>query len=86
LAFVGQAVALTSRADLNVTQVSIPTGTSRQVELSLEGRSYPVIMSIDRSVGEQVEDMSRVVMYFDAQQVSPRYVDLRVKGKVFYRD
>ena len=86
LAFVGQAVALTSRADLDVTQVSIPTGTSRQVELSLEGRSYPVIMSIDRSVGEQVEDMSRVVMYFDAQQVSPRYVDLRVKGKVFYRD
>lgn len=86
LTFVGQAVALTEQYDLQAKEVSIPTGTSRQVEMRLEGRNYPVTMSIDRSVGEQVEDMSRVVLYFDAQPTKPRYIDLRVKGKAFYRE
>lgn len=86
LNFVGQAVARSKDAGVVVTEVSIPAGTSRQVALTLEGYSYEVIMSIDRSVGEQVEDMGRAVRHFSDQGRSPQYVDLRVKGKAFFRE
>lgn len=86
LTFVGKAVALAQQDSMKVTQVAIPTGTSRQVEISLEGHPYPVIMSIDRPAGEQVEDMQRTVQFFDKQGRVPRYIDIRVKGKAFFRE
>ncbi len=86
LNFVGRVVALAQQNSINVQQVRIPTGTSRQVELVVEGRAYPIIMSIDRSVGEQVEDMVRTLDFFGRQGRAPKYIDLRVKGKVFYRE
>lgn len=86
LRFVGQAVAQAEVANIVVTEVSIPAGTSRQVALNIKDRSYQVIMSIDRSVGEQVEDMSRAIQYFESNQRQPQYLDLRVKGKVFFRE
>lgn len=87
LNFVGQAVARAKdEAGVTVAEVSIPAGTSRQVALSLENHPYEVVMSIDRSVGEQVEDMGRVVRHFEQQGRSPQYVDLRVKGRAFFRE
>lgn len=86
LAFVGRAVALVEKNGLNVTQVAIPAGTSRQVALSLANKPYTVVMSIDRSAGEQVEDMVRTVQYFDTRGRAPQYIDLRVKGKAYYRE
>lgn len=86
LSFVGRAVAAVQARGLVVQQVSIPAGTSRQIELSLKDVAYPFILSIDRSAGEQAEDISRALLYFGNQGVAPRYVDLRVKGKAFYRD
>lgn len=86
LNFVGRAVALSQQNSINVQQALIPTGTSRQVEFLVDGHEYPIIMSIDRSAGEQVEDMSRVLSYFSQQGRVPSYIDLRVKGKAFYRE
>ena len=86
LTFVGKAVALASDRNLPVEKVAIPAGTSRQVELFIAGHAYPVIMSIDRSAGEQSEDMQRALAYFDKNDRKPQYIDLRVKGKVFFRE
>ncbi len=86
LTFVGKAVALAEKSGLKVTQVAIPAGTSRQVQLTVDGHAYPIIMSIDRAAGEQVEDMERAITFFDKQGRTPQYIDLRVKGKVFFRE
>lgn len=86
LSFVGRAVAAVQVRGLVVQQVSIPAGTSRQIELALKDVDYPFILSIDRSAREQVEDISRGLVYFSNRGIKPRYVDLRVKGKAFYRD
>lgn len=86
LSFVGQAVALAGDRNLKVEQVSIPTGTSRQVELKISGFESPVIMSIDRSVGDQVEDAQRALQHFQGRGRAPHYIDLRVKGKAFFRE
>lgn len=86
LRFVGQAVAQAKERGIVVTEVSIPAGTSRQAALTIEGRPYQVIMSIDRSVREQVENMANALSFFDTMKWNPAYIDLRVKGKAFFRD
>lgn len=85
LRFVGQAVAVATREGLTIQQVSIPPQTIRQVEVTVEGHAYPVKLSLDRPVGEQVEDMQRAIKYLDEKQIVPQYVDVRVSGKAFYK-
>lgn len=86
LSFVGRTVAIAQQNGLAVSQVAIPAGTSRQVELSVQGVEYPFILSIDRSPGEQVEDSVRSLQYFQREGRTPAYVDVRVKGRVFFRE
>jgi hypothetical protein len=85
LGFVGRAVALAKQQGFIVTQVIIPEGTTRQVALQLHGLRYPIKLSIDRGVGEQVEDMARAVRWLKARGLSPQYLDVRVSGEAFYR-
>lgn len=85
LGFVGLAVGLAKAQGYKVTQVIIPQGTTRQIELRLDGIGYPVKLSVDRAAGEQIEDMDRAVRWFSSKGQSPQYVDVRVSGKAFYR-
>ncbi len=86
LSFVGRSVALAQDNSLTVEKVSIPAGTSRQVELFIKDTPYPFILSIDRSAGEQIEDVLRSIQYFTRVGKSPLYVDVRVKGRAFFRE
>jgi hypothetical protein len=85
LNFVGRAVSEAQSYEMNVDQAIIPANTTRQIELKLKDHAYPVKLSLDRSVGEQVEDMKRAVSYMDANNIKPQYVDVRVSGRAFYR-
>lgn len=85
LGFVGRAVGLTKTRGFTVLQVIIPEGTTRQVELQLQGISYPVKLSIDRGVDVQVEDMVRAIGWLQSHVQSPEYLDVRVSGEAFYR-
>jgi len=85
LSFVGRTVGLMKAQGYIVTQVAIPAGTTREVELHIDGLAYPVKLSIDRTVGEQVEDMVRAIRWFQQKNQSPQYIDVRVSGKAFYR-
>ena len=71
---------------MSVNKITIPAGTSRQVEVLINDIPYPFILSIDRLPGGQVEDMQRVIEYFARGGRLPKYVDIRVKGKAFYRE
>lgn len=85
LSFVGRSVAVAKTYGLAVEQAIIPANSTRQIELRVAGRGYPIKLSLDRPVGEQVEDMQRAVAYFDAKKINPQYIDVRVSGKAFYR-
>lgn len=84
LAFVGQIVGQATAQGLTVTQVIIPELTTRQVDLVIKDASYPVKLSVDRGPGEQVEDMTRAIRWLQANQLTPKYLDVRVSGKAFY--
>jgi cell division septal protein FtsQ len=85
LAFVGRVVAEAKTAGLTVEQAIIPVGTTRQLEVKVQGRAYPIKLSLDRGPAVQVEDMEHAIAYFDTHQQTPQYVDVRVSGKAFYR-
>lgn len=85
LTFVGRTVSLSAKQGMIVKQAIIPQGTTRELEVQLEGYSYPIKLSLDRPVGEQVEDMERAVAYFEIKKQTPQYIDIRVSGKAFYK-
>jgi len=85
LAFVGRVVGLAPAQGYTVTQVIIPSGTTRQIEVMLEGVKYPVKLSIDRPAGDQTEDMARAVKWMSDHKQSPQYIDVRIGGKAYYR-
>lgn len=85
LGFVGLTVGLAKAQGYVVQQVIIPAGKTREVELRLEGVEYPVILSIDRSAGEQIEDMTKALKWFEAKKQTPEYLDVRISGRAFYK-
>ena len=85
LGFVGRAVGLAAGKGITVTQVVIPTGTTRQVELRLDGVPFPAKLTSDRTAGEQVEDMANTLTWLKSQNKTPQYIDVRVSGRAFYQ-
>lgn len=86
LRFIGQVVAgVESSAAGTVTQVTIPAGTLRELDLTLKDRPYRIKTNVDREAGEQVADIASIVRYLDERGIVPTYVDARVAGKAFYR-
>lgn len=85
LSFVGRTVGLAAAKGIAVTQVIIPAGTTREVELRVDGVSFPIKLTIDRPAGEQVEDMAHALAWLKAQNRTPEYADVRVSGRAFYK-
>jgi hypothetical protein len=84
LGFVGRIVALSKEHGYVVTQAILPAGTTRQLAVRIQDVVPLVRLSIDRPAGEQVEDMSRALVYLASHGQSPAYIDVRVSGKAFY--
>jgi len=84
LGFVGRLVGFSQQRGYAVEQVIIPAGTTRQVDLKVQGISYPIKCSIDRSAGEQAEDLDRAIKYLQQRGMTPANIDVRVSGKAFY--
>lgn len=85
LGFIGKVVGAAQNNRLTVQQIRLPAGTTRQVYVLFEGVSYPLKLSVDRSAGEQVEDASRAIRYFQKKGITPEYVDVRVTNKAYYK-
>lgn len=85
LGFIGRVIAKSATYGLDVDKVTIPALTTRQVAVTLKGQSTEYKLSVDRSAGEQVEDISRITRYMTRTNTSPGYVDVRIAGKAFYR-
>ena len=85
LAFIGMVVGRMNANGHTVTQVALPAGTTRQIAVSVATVPYPIKFSVDRPVGEQVEDAARAMAYLSAKGISPEYLDVRVSGKAYYK-
>lgn len=85
LRFIGRAIALTQEKGYQIVSAAVPAGTIHQVEFKIDGFSLFVKMTIDREVVEQVEDLTRSLVYIKQSGFSPQYLDVRTANKVFYK-
>lgn len=85
LSFVGRLVGFSQQRGYAVEQVIIPVGTTRQIDLKIKGISYTIKCSIDRSAGEQAEDLDRSIKNLQQRGITPSFIDVRVSGKAFYQ-
>jgi hypothetical protein len=85
LGFVGLVVGQAKQHGYVATEVIIPERTTRQIQLRVDGVGYPIIISIDRGAGEQVEDMARSIQWIKERNITPEYLDVRISGKAFYK-
>ena len=85
LEFVGKVVGYFSMQKYTVSSVILPEGTTRQIEVKLDGVGYPVRLSIDRAAASQVEDAVRAIRYCAEHSVGPAYLDVRVSRRAFYK-
>jgi len=85
LGFVGRVVAGAKSSGFTVVQAILPAGTTRELQIRLQEGNQLVKLSIDRPVGEQIEDMTSAVKHFNGKGSTPAYIDVRVSGKAFYK-
>ena len=85
LAFIGMVVGRMNTNGHTVTQVALPAGTTRQIAVSVATVPYPTKYSVDRPVGEQVEDAVRAMAHLSDKGITPEYLDVRVSGKAYYK-
>lgn len=85
LSFVGLVVGDMQDRGYSVTKATIPPLTTRQLSLNVKKIPYTFTLSTDRSAGEQSEDISRIITYLRKKGITPSYVDVRLKGKAFYK-
>jgi cell division septal protein FtsQ len=83
--FLGKMVGAVNVADKGqVTDIIIPAST-REVDLKLQGRGYPIKTHTDRDPLQQAEDVVNAIKWFDSKKVTPQYVDVRVAEKAYFK-
>lgn len=70
---------------VHVIKFILPTGTSRELYVDVEGVNYYFKVSMDRDAAMTAEDMVRMMKYLREREISPEYVDVRVQGKAYYK-
>lgn len=85
LGFIGRLLASAEERALSVSRVTLPAGTTRQVEVVFTGKATKYRVSVDRSAGQQVEDIHRISSYLSKRSINPGYVDVRLEGKAYYK-
>ncbi len=68
-----------------VTQVILPTGTSRELYVDLDGEEVYFKVNTDRDTAVTAEDASRALRYLKDHDLHPTYVDVRVEGRAYYK-
>lgn len=85
LGFVGQVVSLSSERGYTVQEATLPEGTTRRLDIKLDGIQPVIRFTTDREAGEQVSDMSTVLAYMQSRGMSASYIDVRVSERVVYK-
>lgn len=86
LRFIGVGIGYAIERKLPVKRAIVPADTTRQVQFALDNtKKTRIKLTIDRPVGEQVEDALRSYQYLAQKGQGASSIDVRVSGKAYYR-
>lgn len=83
--YIGRLVALVQQNGLTVERLELPPSTSREVDVYLAGKVYPIKTDIDRDPAGQVADLVQATGYLTRSGIVPSYADVRVSSKLYYK-
>lgn len=87
LRFIGRIVTLVNQSGVaTVEAVTLPPNSTREVDFKLGGRDYTIKAHLDRDPAGQATDIVNAVRYVDSKGMHPKYLDVRVSSKAYYRD
>ena len=87
LRFIGRVVTLVNKSGLPpVEAVTLPAGSTREVDFKLKDREYSIKAHLDRDPAGQATDIINAVKYVDSKGIAPKYLDVRVSSKAYYRE
>ena len=69
-----------------VVKAIVPTGTTREVDIYLDGMDTYFKIHVDRSTSESAEDAVRMIKYLDNEDEKAAYVDVRIAGRAYYKE
>lgn len=68
-----------------VSRAIVPTATTREIDVYLDGMETYFKIHIDRSTSESAEDAVRMIDYLDKKEITAQYVDVRIAGRAYYK-
>ena len=68
-----------------IDRAVVPAGKNREVDVFLVGYDYYIKLNIDRGTAVSAEDAVRMIKYVSERDIHPQYIDVRVKGKGYYK-
>jgi hypothetical protein len=68
-----------------VTKAIVPTSTTREVDVYLEGMETYFKIHVDRNTAESAEDAVRMINYLEKNDKKAKYVDVRIAGRAYYK-
>lgn len=84
--YVGQLEIDLADIGLSLNRAVVPAGKNREVDIYLnEHDEYYVKLSVDRGTAVSAEDTKRVIAFLTERDLHPQYVDVRVKGKAYFK-
>lgn len=84
--YVGQLELDLKDIGLTLNRAVVPAGKNREIDIYINGRDeYYFKLNVDRETAVGAEDTKRMLAYLDEHGIHPQYVDVRVKGKAYYK-
>ncbi len=68
-----------------IDRAVLPSGKTREIDIFLKDYPYYFKANIDRLAAVSAEDIKRMIDYLNEHDIHPGYVDVRVKGKAYYK-
>ncbi|MBQ6127811.1 hypothetical protein IJI69_03930 [Candidatus Saccharibacteria bacterium] len=83
--YVGQLEIDLSDIGLSLNRAVVPAGKTREIDIYLDGNETYFKLSVDRGTAVSAEDTKTMLKYLTENDLHPQYVDVRVKGKGYYK-
>jgi hypothetical protein len=86
LEFIGKIISGVESSGVGKIQnVTIPVNAIRYIEIKLVEHNFPIKVQTDRDAAGQVQDIVNMLEYLRAGNITPNYIDVRVKNRGFWR-
>ena len=84
--YVGQLEIDLSDIGLSLNRAVVPSGKNREIDIYLNGHEETYFkLNVDRGTAVSAEDVKVMIGYLAEHDLHPQYVDVRVKGKGYYK-